>query len=319
MKSFKSTAFASLTSCPMYCAAIVKSAKRIKGASYLDGTGRYQAAYDMLDAKLNVEVDASINVKSADTDLMTLFRVIRDAHIYASTKPGTSNRVLGKWWMANRSNYTFKSPIELMHMIGFLNRPYVPVSLMEGMLHDVVKTVVKVVAWKDLYPGDLKYYNSNGDHQEDFATLYDDMAMDADFSKSPLANVLRTVFNVYMSHASMSYVEFNVWWFNEGEDASLVHCTFANAAIKALADASDAEELEGAFDDIIGLATHVRTYARAPFMAQPRTNLEDALMQLYTETPAYERAASCFLPLLKAFAMPGKVAAKTFKTFKCAV
>lgn len=311
----------------MYCATIVKLAKRIKGSSYLDGTGRYQAAYDMMDAKLNVDanisvnvtINAAVNAKSEATDLMTIFRVIRDAHIYASTKPGSANRILSKWWMANRNNYTFKSPIELMHMVGFLNRPYVPMSLMEGMLHDVVKTVVKVVAWKDLYPGDLKYYNSNGDHQEDFATLYHDMAMNTEFSKSPLANVLRTVFNVYMLHASMSYVEFNVWWFNEGEDASLVHCTFANAAIKALADASDAEELEGAFDDMIGLATHVRAYAKAPFMAQPRTNLEDALTELYNETHAYERTASCLSPLLKAFAMPGKAAAKTFKTFKCAV
>jgi hypothetical protein len=302
----------------------MKTAKRIKGSSYLDGTGRYQAAYDMLDAKLNVEVNATVsanvNAKSEVTDLMTIFRVIRDATIYACTKPGTSNRVLGKWWIANRNNYnyTFKSPIELMHVVGFLNQAYVPISLMEGVLHEVVKTVVKVVAWKDLYPGDLKYYNSNGDHQEDFATLYCDMAMNADFSKSPLANVLRTVFNVYMSHGSMSYVEFNVWWFNEGEDASLVHCTFANEAIRALADASDADDLEAAFDAVIVLATNVRSYARAPFMMQPSTKLEDALILLYNETPAYERAASCFAPVLKAMAKPGKAvkAVKTFKTFK---
>jgi hypothetical protein len=116
----------------------------------------------------------------------------------------------------------------------------------------------------------------------------------------------------------MSYVEFNVWWFNEGEDASLVHCTFGNAAIRALADASDADDLETIFDSIIVLATNVRSYARAPFMAQPRTNLEDALTELYNETPAYERAASCFAPLLKAMAKPGKgvKAFKTFKTFK---
>jgi len=291
----------SMTSSTMkstYFATMLKSARRhAKGTSYFKGTARYQCEYEKL-----VDVAHNTTEDAENADLMTIFRVIHDAYIYACAKPGTTNRNIGKWWIANRKNYTFKDPEELMQVFDFLTfKACVPISVMEGMMHSVVSTVVKGMPWNELYTKDLKYYNAEGDHQEDFATLYHDMAMDAEFSKTHLANVLRSAFNIHMSRASMSTNDFNNWWDNEGEDACMVHCIYANASVYSLAEATDAKELDDALDEVITLAKNVRAYAKKPFMARPATHIEHMLTELYTETTAELRDASCFSGLLKAF------------------
>lgn len=280
-----------------YFATMLKHARRhTKGTSYFKGTGRYQCEYEHL---------KHVVAQDEMSDVLTIFRVIHDVYVYVCTKPSTTarpNRSVGKWWIENRKNYTFKDPEELMHVFSFLTyKAYVPISVMEGMMHSVVSTVANKMPWNKLYVADLKYLNAKGDHEEDFSTLYHDMAMDAEFSKSPLANVLRSVFNVYMSRVSMSTADFNNWWYNEGEDAHMVHCMYANAAIYTLADAADANELDTAFDEVVVLAKNIRMYAKTPFETSPATYMERMLTDMYIETSADLRDTSCFSNVLKAF------------------